>query len=274
MKRLITLILAIALCVPLYIPAQAEFQYDLSEYSLLLNIKDVYPIQPGTEEWKKLETLQSKIAACEIPKETLHRMSTESLIEAVLYYPLLSNMYAYDSIEEGFDAVLQYCDALQELQRRDDAADALAARYKNTYSNQNADVLASSAELMHMTYIQMQKHTEKRKIQTLLLIEPFFNQLDEADKLYLCESISLEYLLHNDAPKPNQNETPMQKRIIEKQESRRKTVFVVLMAVLAVAVIVLSVMLLVEQPKKPISMGNISGSEVNVTGKDDFDVNW
>lgn len=191
MKRLITLILAIALCVPLYIPAQAEFQYDLSEYSLLLNIKDVYPIQPGTEEWKKLETLQSKIAACEIPKETLHRMSTESLIEAVLYYPLLSNMYAYDSIEEGFDAVLQYCDALQELQRRDDAADALAARYKNTYSNQNADVLASSAELMHMTYIQMQKHTEKRKIQTLLLIEPFFNQLDEADKLYLCESIAV-----------------------------------------------------------------------------------
>lgn len=81
-------------------------------------------------------------------------------------------------------------------------------------------------------------------------------------------------MLHNDAPKPNQNETPMQKRIIEKQESRRKTVFVVLMAVLAVAVIVLSVMLLVEQPKKPISMGNISGSEVNVTGKDDFDVNW
>lgn len=69
------------------------------------------------------------------------------------------------SIEEGFDAVLQYCDALQELQRRDDAADALAARYKNTYSNQNADVsnqnadvLASSAELMHMTYMQMQKH--------------------------------------------------------------------------------------------------------------------
>ena len=86
--------------------------------------------------------------------------------------------------------------------------------------------------------------------------------------------VSLEYLLHNDAPKPNQNETPMQKRIIEKQESRRKPVFVVLMAVLAVAVIVLSVMLLVEQPKKPISMGNISGSEVNVTGKDDFDVNW
>lgn len=86
--------------------------------------------------------------------------------------------------------------------------------------------------------------------------------------------VSLEYLLHDDAPKPNQNETPMQKRIIEKQESRRKTVFVVLMAVLAVAVIVLSVILLVEQPKKPISMREISGDEVNVTGKNDFDVNW
>lgn len=49
---------------------------------------------------------------------------------------------------------------------------------------------------------------------------------------------------------------------------------VVLVAVLVVAVIVLSVMLLVEQPKKPISMGDISGNEVNVTGKNDFDVNW
>ena len=95
MKRLITLILAIALCVPLYIPVQAEFRYDLSEYSLLLNIKDVYPIQPGTEEWKKLETLQSKIAACEIPKETLHQMSTESLIEAVLYYVAMRQRFFF-----------------------------------------------------------------------------------------------------------------------------------------------------------------------------------
>lgn len=86
--------------------------------------------------------------------------------------------------------------------------------------------------------------------------------------------VSLEYLLHDDAPKPNQNETPVQKKAIVEQKSRRKTVIVVLVAVLVVAVIVLSVMLLVEQPKKPISMGDISGNEVNVTGENDFDVNW
>ena len=40
MKRLITLILAIALCVPLYIPAQAEFQYSCvrARQLLMLNI--------------------------------------------------------------------------------------------------------------------------------------------------------------------------------------------------------------------------------------------
>lgn len=86
--------------------------------------------------------------------------------------------------------------------------------------------------------------------------------------------VPLEYLLHDDAPKPNQNEIPVQKKAIVEQKSRRKTVIVVLVAVLVVAVIVLSVMLLVEQPKKPISMGDISGNEVNVTGKNDFDVNW
>ena len=64
--------------------------------------------------------------------------------------------------------------------------------------------------------------------------------------------------------------------LLHKQEKRKFMFYLipVIAVVLAVAVIVLSVMLLVEQPKKPISMGNISGSEVNVTGKDDFDVNW
>ena len=67
MKRLITLILAIALCVPLYIPAQAEFQYDLSEHSLLLILR-MYTLNI-TEEWKKLETLQSKIVAAKFQRK-------------------------------------------------------------------------------------------------------------------------------------------------------------------------------------------------------------
>ena len=64
--------------------------------------------------------------------------------------------------------------------------------------------------------------------------------------------------------------------LLHKQEKRKFMFYLipVIAVVLAVAVIVLSVILLVEQPKKPISMRDISGDEVNVTGKGDFDVNW
>ena len=100
---------------------------------------------------------------------------------------------------------------------------------------------------------------------------PSIDNLKFLGNLY---GVSLEYLLHDDATKPSCEETPVQEKPIEKQKRRKKGVFVVLVAVLVVVVIVLSIMLLVEQPKKPISMGDISGDEVNVTGKNGFDVNW
>ena len=87
--------------------------------------------------------------------------------------------------------------------------------------------------------------------------------------------VPLEYLLHDDVPKPNCEELPVQKKPIGKEENRRKTAVVALVAALVVAVIILSVMVLVKQQlKKPVSMRNIPGEEVNVTGENGFDVNW
>ena len=33
----------------------------------------VYPIQPGTEEWAKLDSLDAKIAACKVEPELMTR---------------------------------------------------------------------------------------------------------------------------------------------------------------------------------------------------------
>jgi hypothetical protein len=50
-----------------------------------------------------------------------------SLVETVLDYPLLGNMWAFDSLKAGFDSVLSYFNGLQELVNREDAVEYLAA---------------------------------------------------------------------------------------------------------------------------------------------------
>ena len=85
----------------------------------------VYPIQPGTEEWAKLDSLDAKIAACKVDPELMNSMTTEALLETVLDYPLLPNMYAFSSAEIGIGSVSGYFEGLQMLHDREDAAECI-----------------------------------------------------------------------------------------------------------------------------------------------------
>ena len=85
----------------------------------------VYPIQPGTEEWAKLDSLDAKIAACKVDPELMDSMTTEALLETVLDYPLLPNIYAFSSTEIGIGSVSGYFEGLQMLHDREDAAECI-----------------------------------------------------------------------------------------------------------------------------------------------------
>ncbi len=85
----------------------------------------VYPIQPGTEEWAKLDSLDAKIAACKVDPELMNSMTTEVLLETVLDYPLLPNIYAFSSAEIGIGSVSGYFEGLQMLHDREDAAECI-----------------------------------------------------------------------------------------------------------------------------------------------------
>jgi hypothetical protein len=87
-----------------------------------------YPVKPGTDAWRALtQTLDAKIEASQIPEDILHALTTRALVETVLDYPLLGNMWAFDSLKTGFDSVLSYFNGLQELVNREDAVEHLAA---------------------------------------------------------------------------------------------------------------------------------------------------
>ena len=90
-----------------------------------INTPYVYPIQPGTEEWAKLDSLDAKIAACKVDPELMNSMTTEALLETVLDYPLLPNIYAFSSAEIGIGSVSGYFEGLQMLHDREDAAECI-----------------------------------------------------------------------------------------------------------------------------------------------------
>lgn len=90
-----------------------------------------YEITSDSAEWKTFNSHNEMVAACQIADDEIKEMTTDMLISAYLNYPLLGDMYAYNTIEMGFAALRKQCNALEELLTREDVGDALLNRYKN-----------------------------------------------------------------------------------------------------------------------------------------------
>jgi len=102
-----------------------------------------YPIVPEMAEWAELKSLSEMIEVCQIPENILNNMTTEALIETVINYPLLINMFAYDKPQQGFKEVSSYFNGLQELVNRDDVSPKLETfvsrmSVKKDYSSLNS----------------------------------------------------------------------------------------------------------------------------------------
>lgn len=86
-----------------------------------------YTIRPGTDEWRALDNVEERREACKVDLQVLDKMTTEALVETVIKYPLLVDMYAYNSIEEGLLHVGQYFQGVDVLSTRSDAIEELQA---------------------------------------------------------------------------------------------------------------------------------------------------
>lgn len=90
-----------------------------------------YPVKPGTSGWAAFTTHTEMLEACEVPESILNDMSTAGLVETVLDYPLYEDMFAYNSLQDGFDAVAARFNGLQELLGRKDAGVEIMAVYRD-----------------------------------------------------------------------------------------------------------------------------------------------
>lgn len=119
----------------------------LSGYAFAADIQKndeahIYSVVPGSQEWKEM-TLEERLASCAVSQTEVKEMTTSALVETVLNYPYLLNIYAYNSIDEGIEMVSSHFPGLSELISRSDGIEALQA-----YCNQKAQMrVANESDL-------------------------------------------------------------------------------------------------------------------------------
>jgi hypothetical protein len=159
------------------------------------DLADVYefPIKPGSEEWAAFESHREMVVATQIPDEVLINMSTEALIGTVLNYPLLGDMFAFNTMQQGFDAVEANFNGLTTLLQRPDAGTKLLTRYQQMDPTivQNGRTLTETGQLaIEFSYVE------------ILLTQPeFLEKLSNTElDILLAETIKkgeAKYSLHD-----------------------------------------------------------------------------
>jgi len=121
MKKLIALTLALVL----FFSTNALSFRTAAVNNYSVDTPYTYPVVPGTDAWAALETRADMAEACMIPEELLSEMTTSALLETVLNYPLLADIMAFNSAEQGVERVASGFNGLQELLLRNDLQAAM-----------------------------------------------------------------------------------------------------------------------------------------------------
>lgn len=109
----------------------------LSLFACVLNAQIVinkkvtwdYPVKPGMEEWKKFQSNQEMVEACQIPEKVLAILSVEELTDICLQYPLIADVFAFENLNEGLAKLNDDFNGIKELYKRKDVSRSLSKRY-------------------------------------------------------------------------------------------------------------------------------------------------
>ena len=114
------------------------YAINLTEDVTLINEPHIFSTTPDDPEWDTFTTVAERRNACHVPLEELQAMTTEALVDTILNYPLLIDIYAYDDLETGIAAVSKYFGGIEELMRRNDAVEILSTNLENRTTNRSA----------------------------------------------------------------------------------------------------------------------------------------
>lgn len=81
----------------------------------------IYPIQPGTPEWAKLQSHTEMLEAIQIPDSVLEKITTWGLLESCFKYPLYGDCAAFNDQVGYINDLTQTFSGFKELLSREDA---------------------------------------------------------------------------------------------------------------------------------------------------------
>ena len=130
-----------------------------------------YPVKPGSDEWKKLQTIEEQFNAYNIPQDIIKDISTEELVKTCLSYPEWGLIHAYNDRLTGFSVIVSLFNGFRELFERKDAVTELLNAYNKI------DPLNVSSD---WTDLQKGRYCfQFEKIEMFLSQKPMINKLDK-----------------------------------------------------------------------------------------------
>lgn len=122
-----------------------------------------------------------KVSLCQLPDSLMNDLPTDELLNWVLDYPLLAEIYAYDNEQIGFNAVYEQFNGLQELFTRNDAGEKILEKYENTQIIKNTSENTSS--VFSIAYLEI-----------LLMQEDILNQFDSDKMSEVFDEVNEKYI--------------------------------------------------------------------------------
>lgn len=126
-------------------------QYEITDASVAVFFFDDVM---SKEEWISNENRMERGKMLQLPDDMLQEMSTDALVEAILEYPFLVDIYAFDDVQTGIDTLYDSFNGYRELCDRSDAAETILKKYE-LEPVLNEDNFTSDSDILRLTYIEM-----------------------------------------------------------------------------------------------------------------------
>ena len=129
----IALLVMVVGCENKFNPVQDDFnEKELSGVNVLRSgILWDYPLRPGMEEWKLLETEQERIDALQVPEDILSKLSSDDIVRLCITFPSFGHFTAFNTPQDGFSIMLSRYNIFGYLLSQKDIGKSLIEAYKD-----------------------------------------------------------------------------------------------------------------------------------------------
>ena len=109
-----------------------------------------YPFLRGDKMWQSFKCAKDRILALQIPDSVICTLPTKTLVGLCLDFPYLTDMYAFDNPQAGFEYLISEYNGYDELLKREDAINELLAEYRKIESADS--MLSNVSEIERGSY--------------------------------------------------------------------------------------------------------------------------